>query len=184
MRIRSALLAIVLCAAGCSGNSVEGTVDGKTVGGSSAFVGHFFAYEGFTPTIVLMSSASNVCLAMKDNKEIKNSSGVFFILGVKTGADRTAAKETGTYVVSPSTSIPEGKFALVIAYNQGADCVDTLDASKSTGVSGTVTLEEYAEGGAAAGKFDVTFPGGGKLTGEFDAGACASVVPEGTATCE
>lgn len=181
--MRNLRLLFTLLLAGCAGTSMTGTVDGKQMSATNAITGVFYAYEGFNPTIILVSDVPQACQAVKDNKNVKSTQGLIIILGKKTGTDRVAAGEKGTYTVTPPTSVPDGNFATVIAFKQDATCTDTLEESKSTAVKGTVTLEDFAAGGSASGKFNVEFPGGDTVQGEFDASFCNASVPSGTASC-
>lgn len=168
---------LALCIAACSSTSIEGTIDGKTFAATSAIVGSSWSPQG-GGTWLILTDVDDPCQALKDNKRQKNTSTVFIILQEKSGGTVTSGTKAGEYKVSSATDTPDGLSATVSADQFDASCASTLpDLNKKTGNSGTITVDaEIKDNSGASGTLSIDFPGGSKLTGEFDAEHCDGTV--------
>jgi hypothetical protein len=173
MMKRLMMVASVLAMVGCSG-SVSGTVGGVSLSVSDAIFAVLKDDSGkSTGLFVVMADKPKLCDSLKANREPKSATSLIFSLSRITDTDYLAP-DVGEYTVIDENPRNAGNFGFASFSRTDANCTNTLSASASTARSGLVkvtNLKGEVNGNASA-TFDVTFGGGDKITGNFNATYC------------
>ena len=164
------MLVAVAALSGCAG-SVNGTVGGVNMSVSDAIFAVLKNPMGQTvAAIVVLADKPKVCDSLKANREPKQSTSLSIFLARYNNDGDPLAPDAVEYTVNnqPTTG---GNYSTAFFNRTDANCTNTLSSDASTAKSGLVKVTNFKgdSSGSANGTFDVTFGGGDKVTGSFNA---------------
>ena len=161
----------------CGGNSVDGTVSGQSLEVADGL--SFSSADGKLVSIQL-SDQANVCSLWQSSTSVKGAGAVSIILRELNGAERVVPTP-GEFLVGSTNASDAQKAATVVFLRTKADsCGVDFNA---TAASGTVTLSDYDASGAK-GSFELKFPSGDELSGDFDVSTCEVPASPPTPSCQ
>ncbi|MFO0594313.1 MAG: hypothetical protein U0228_03385 [Myxococcaceae bacterium] len=179
------MVAAIAALSGCSG-SVSGTVGGNSLPVADAIFAVLKDTAGKTTgAIIVLADKPKICDSLKANREPKSSTSMFFSIARITATD-SLAPDVGDYTVIDTLPTAAGSFAFAGFSHTDTNCTNTLSGSASTGKSGLVKVTNFKgdSTGSANGTFDVTFGGGDKVTGSFNATFCDISTLQSNPNCE
>lgn len=170
-RLMMAVAALAMV--GCSG-SVSGTVGGISLNVSDSIFAILKDNSGKqTGALVFLSDKPKLCESLKANRTAKSATGLLMAIS-RSNNDGAIAPDVGDYTVIDQNPTSAGNFAFAGFSRTDANCENTIARDASQAKSGLIkvtTLKGEANG-SANGTFDITFGGGDKVTGNFNASFC------------
>ena len=184
MRLLSLCAFGSLALAACSGSvtssgpsaSVQGTAAGQTVTvnddiglvGTMSAGGAHQSYAG-----VLLTNKAGTCGIIQSNTNPASVSALSLLVAISS-AGTPPAVGPGTYAINDGTAQPPDANGNVTVAGAAfvvndASCVKVTDEKAS---AGTITISSVTSG-MVTGHFDVTFPAGDHLTGDFSSPVCS-----------
>jgi hypothetical protein len=167
----------LLFALGCGGpGSFEGKVAGNELEVEDAiFLAGKDDESGATiASALVMTDLGDLCATLKANREPKNATLVWFILGRIEGTE-LLVPDKGTYTVVDLEALPPPRFAFGYFSKNDAACRNTLDEERAVAQSGTIEVEkiEFKKDGSMKGEFDARFGSqNDAVKGTFNASFC------------
>jgi hypothetical protein len=160
------------------GSDVSGMLEGQPFAGKDALAYVSFDKTGNSSLTFWVATFDHVCGLASRNAGVKN--GAMLILDLSTvdarSGKRQAANLPGDYSLAAA---PAGSgTAQVAGLRTDASCKSTPATIQQP--TGTVTLVSLRSTGAS-GTFDITLPGGERLSGAFQAVSCPAALQAATA---
>lgn len=182
-RLMMAVAALAMV--GCSG-SVNGTVGGISLNVSDSIFAILKDNSGKqTGALVFLSDKPRICESLKANRSAKSATGLLLAMS-RSNNDGSISPDVGDYTVIDRNPTSAGNFAFASFSRTDSNCDPTLSNDASGAKSGIVkvtTLKGEANGNAV-GTFDITFGGGDKVTGNFNASFCDISQVQPNPNCE
>jgi hypothetical protein len=171
----------------CGGpGTVEGTVAGNALEVKSALT---VSEGGVRNNIIFLSDKEGRCESALGGRRPKNETALGIALvryDFSTTPPSYLPIAPGDYRVQTDSNFSTNwtQYAVVEFGNGDANCEEMLSSDLRRAVSGLVTIASIdSSGGITSGSFDLTIgKQGDRLTGSFDATACAA--PSGGNSCE
>jgi hypothetical protein len=130
--------------------------------------------ESFSAAIVsiFVSNFTDTCSVIQAGDDKANSQGAQIVIARGVPGTGGTSVPTGTYQIGASGSFADFRFADVFIARSDAQCLLAGEAIALEGPGNTVTLTSF-QNGRAIGTVDAALDTGGRVTGSFDAPACA-----------
>jgi hypothetical protein len=170
---------------GCSG-SVNGQVGGVSLTVADAIFAVLKDDAGkSTGLFVVLADKPKLCDSLKANREPKSSTSLVFALS-RVSDTSFLAPDVGDYTVIDQNPTQAGNFAFGSFSRTDSNCTNTLSTAAAGAKSGLVKLTALKgeANGVASASFDVTFGGGDKITGNFNASFCDISKLQPSPNCE
>ena len=180
----SAILAV-----GCGGSGVSGTVVGNTLSVKDTLFAVLKNDEGKSAGLLIaMADQPGMCDKLKANREPKNMTSLFFLLGNFSDTGESLAPDVSDYTIKESLAATDkGHLGRAFFSKTDANCTNTLQEKNTIGQSGLVKVSKLdgSPNGTANGTFDITMGSQtDKLTGSFSATYCDITKLQDNPNCE
>jgi hypothetical protein len=186
-RITLTLIA-ALAASSCGGpGHMDGTVAGANLTVRDAIFSLVRGSSGDLQGVFLfMGDKPDLCAALKANRQPKSLTGLSLSLVRYSDMAAVLSPDSGEYTIITSAPPRGGRYASAMFSRSDVNCTPTIAPASGGVTSGLVKVESLkAEpGGSAVGTFDLTFGGGDKATGSFNATFCDATSTMSNARCE
>ncbi len=149
-----------------------GTVSGVTFAVKDAV---FLWRDQADDLTLILSDRAGLCGLLAGGAMPRDAALLTITLKHNTPANRDAPFGPGTYAVRTEGAVADQDVKRAGFVKLDADCRNTLAEGAVRATAGELVLDAISsqEGGAAAGRLNLTFGAAGKLAGPFSAGFCA-----------